>query len=86
MNDNAANRWRRQKALFQEALERGPAERVQLLAEAHGEDAELAREVEAMLAAHGEGEGFLAEPFVAPAAPARHDAWLGEVLEGKYRV
>jgi hypothetical protein len=86
MNNDAADRWQRQKALFQEALECEAPRRAQLIAGVRASDPALADEVAAMLEAHDAEGAFLAEPFVAPAAEARHDVWLGEVLEGKYRV
>ena len=83
MNDEiAADRWQRQKALFQEALACEAARRIALLDGVRASDPGLADEVAAMLAAHESEGAFLAEPFVA----ARSDVWLGATLEGKYRV
>ena len=44
-------RWQRTKALFQAALEHAPAERAAFVAAAVGDDDELRREVESLLAA-----------------------------------
>ena len=52
-------RWRRVKALFQEAVERPAEERHAFLASATAEDAALRREVESLLAADTPDAGFL---------------------------
>jgi serine/threonine protein kinase len=62
-----ADRWRQVKNVFQAALERAPEARVPFLDEACGEDRELRREVESLLAARGEAGDFLSKP-VLPAA------------------
>ena len=46
-----AERWTRVKGLFQQALDRRPAERQRFVDEACGTDGELRREVESLLAA-----------------------------------
>jgi len=50
MSDGAA-RWHEVKALFQAAIERSPAERAAFVAAAAGNDDDLRREVESLLAA-----------------------------------
>jgi hypothetical protein len=52
-------RWQRIKALFQEAVERPPAERTAFVASAAGNDDELRREVEALLASDAADRGVL---------------------------
>ena len=67
-----AEQWRALEALLDEVLERAPAERVGWLAELRAARPELARELEAMLAAEPEMErsGFLSDP--------RGLGWAGE--------
>jgi Tol biopolymer transport system component len=52
-------RWQRTKALFQAAVERPPAERAAFVAAAAGDDDELRREVEALLASDAAGRSVL---------------------------
>jgi hypothetical protein len=67
-------RWRRAKELFHEALERAPAERDRMLAEACAGDAELRAEVEALIAAHERTGSFLDAPAYEVAAGMIADA------------
>jgi Tol biopolymer transport system component len=53
------DRWQRVKALFQAAVEHPPEERAAFLSSATGDDAELRREVESLLASDAEDVGFL---------------------------
>src|SRR5262245_26315271 len=62
-------RWRQVDQLFQAALERAPEERTAFVSEACGGDDSLCREVEALLAADGETNGFIEAPAYAVAAP-----------------
>ena len=62
-----AQRWRKIEALYHAAREREPEERPAYLAEACGEDEELRREVESLLAQDVSGSGLL-----------DHPAWEGE--------
>ena len=55
----AADRWEHVFALFDAALSRPDAERGAFLASECGEDARLRDDVQSLLAAHGEAEGFL---------------------------
>src|SRR5690349_20773607 len=55
-------RWARVKALFLEALEYSEPERVAFLVGATGEDADLRREVEALLASDAEAGSFCEVP------------------------
>src|SRR5690242_7477839 len=57
-----AERWARVKALFLEALEYSEPERVAFLVGATGEDADLRREVEALLASDAEAGSFCEVP------------------------
>jgi hypothetical protein len=54
--------WERMHALFDEALELGPAARERFLAGIAGDDPALADEVRSLLAAHDEASSFLAMP------------------------
>ena len=71
------DRWERTEAALEAALQVAPEERASVLDRVCENDAELRREVESLLAAHEEPEGFLAtsaESFAAPfvgAAAAR---------------
>jgi hypothetical protein len=49
-------RWEAVKQLFQDALDRDPSERAAFLAEAAKDDASLAEDVRALLAAHGDAD------------------------------
>jgi hypothetical protein len=61
-------RWPRVKALFQAAVERPVAERAAFLAAETGDDAELRREVESLLASDTSGTGVLDRLPVASAS------------------
>ena len=56
------------------ALDRPPGERASLVAAACGDDTELRREVDALLAHAGAAEGFLTQPIAAMAADVFIDA------------
>ena len=73
----AADRWERVFALFDAALARPEADRATFLSSECGDDAGLRQEVESLLAAHGDAQGFLsgrsaraAETDVDPSGPA----------------
>lgn len=79
-------RWQRLEELFFAGLELDAAGRAGLLAQADGEDPELAREVAAMLAAHDSGEGQGIERLLLADPPeARPGARLGTQV-GAYRL
>ncbi len=59
-----SERWERVKTLFQSALEREAASRDVFLGEACGEDVELRREVESLLASHEQAGSFIESPAV----------------------
>jgi serine/threonine protein kinase len=54
-----AGRWQQIDRIFEEALGRAPEERAAFLAEVCGADAEMRREVESLLAAHGLSGDFI---------------------------
>jgi tetratricopeptide (TPR) repeat protein len=56
-------RWRQVKAVLHGVVEAAPAERAALVAAACGEDEELRREVESLLALEGESADFIEEPL-----------------------
>ena len=58
----AAPHWQRVKDVFQDAVVRAPEARPAFLDEACDGDAELRREVDSLLASHGEAGGFLSRP------------------------
>src|SRR3954463_1473564 len=80
-----ATRWERQKALFQQALDRLPAERREVLDAARASDAPLADEVAAMLDAHDRDDGALDAPALPPSL-TRADPLVGADVDGKYRI
>jgi hypothetical protein len=61
-------RWQEIDRILDEALERAPEERAAFVAEACGADAEMRREVETLLAAHGLSGDFIEEPALDVAA------------------
>ncbi len=62
--------WKRVKQVFHEALEKTGPERNSFVAAACGQDRDLRAQVEALLAAHDEAEGFLASPTMEDANEA----------------
>jgi eukaryotic-like serine/threonine-protein kinase len=64
-----SDRWRRAKSVFHDALDHSPETREAFLNAACGDDAALRGEVESLLEAHGESEGFLSRP-AAPSSGA----------------
>ena len=63
------DRWRRLNDVFAAACAQPPGARAALLAEACGDDLEMRREVESLLASHDAAGGFLSGPALGPAAP-----------------
>jgi serine/threonine protein kinase/tetratricopeptide (TPR) repeat protein len=61
----APDRWHRIEALYHSALERDPASRTAFLDGACGQDADLRREVESLLAEAASGHGLLDRPMEA---------------------
>jgi non-specific serine/threonine protein kinase/serine/threonine-protein kinase len=61
--------WQRVKSIFQEALDRTPETREAFLAVACGDDVDLRRDVQSLLAAESEAGRFLSRPAI-PSSPA----------------
>jgi eukaryotic-like serine/threonine-protein kinase len=85
-----AARWEKVRSIFQDVFERDPAERTPLLDTACGDDVELRRSVERLLAAHRQAAGFLEEPAVldldASADVAGGPPAAAPTRIGRYRV
>jgi serine/threonine-protein kinase len=77
-------RWKRIQSAFQAAVESPPGERSSLLERLCGEDAELRREVEELLAADGQAGGFLDAPVTSDAPSVGDEAPAARV--GPYRI
>ena len=77
-------RWREIRAVFDRVRELSPKDRVGVLDDACGEDADLRREVDSLLAANDASETFLERPFaeltapLAPAVPEKVGPWAIE--------
>jgi eukaryotic-like serine/threonine-protein kinase len=86
------DRWQAIEAVLAAALQARPEDCPALLDRLCGDDAELRREVESLLAAHAAAEGFLdtsAETFAAPivvAAAAREPTDRPGQIVGRYRL
>ncbi len=82
-----AERWQQIDALLEAALDRAPEERSGFLEGACGDDPDLRRTVEALLAADGKLDGFLEAPAAVPEAGRGHGAAVavGETI-GPYRI
>jgi eukaryotic-like serine/threonine-protein kinase len=65
-----AERWPRVKEIFHSALGRAPQEREDFIRQACREDTALRQEVESLLAAHADAEGFAEVPAIAALAGA----------------
>jgi eukaryotic-like serine/threonine-protein kinase len=83
------DRWFLVKALFQDAVDRAPAEREAHLAAACGGDADLRAAVDRLLAAHSDASGFLestcpVDPALLERAPPADDPAPSQI--GPYRV
>lgn len=75
--------------LFKAALDRSPAERAAFLDEACGDDKALRAEVESLLAADAQADGFLDSPLRAAATPETYaqptDPLIGKQI-GRYQI
>lgn len=84
-----AERWQQVTDIFEAALTREPLERSAFVAERCGDDEELRREVETMLASHDEASGFIETPAMLVAAQYATDMQLtsltGKTI-GNYKV
>jgi serine/threonine-protein kinase len=65
-----SDRWPRVKDIFHSALARAPHERGAFVREECREDAALREDVESLLAAHADAEGFAETPAIAALAQA----------------
>ena len=73
-------RWHRIEALYNSALARDPAARAPFLDDACGEDADLRREIESLLAEATTGQGILDQPAAALPDESRTAALQGKGL------
>jgi serine/threonine protein kinase/Tfp pilus assembly protein PilF len=82
-----SERWRQIQSLYYAALERDAAEHAAFLIEACAGDDELRREVESLLAAHEQAEGFMDTPALEVAAELVAEGLGGEktTLPPNYR-
>lgn len=76
-------RWQEVKEILYSALEMEPAERATFLSERCGGDLELRREVESLIAAHGEADGRLEAPAIEIMAESVVDDQRNNDLVGK---
>src|SRR5437667_580704 len=85
----AIDLWQQVQQVFDAALQQSPEERQKFLEQECDSNQELRREVESLLAAHGESGSFMAEPAVAGMAEVLHRATsrfqAGDTL-GAYKV
>ncbi|MHC4945242.1 MAG: tetratricopeptide repeat protein [Planctomycetota bacterium] len=79
-------KWKRIKELFKEGMRRKPEERAAFLDEACGSDAALRSEVEALLAAQGDEDGFLKPPPKGSLVGERPGDRLVGTRLGQYRL
>src|ERR1700689_2611336 len=77
------DRWQRIEALFHSALERDPVSRAAFLDGACGQNSDLRREVESLLAASPTGQGLLDHPTAAFAAES--ESLIGQTVS-HYRI
>jgi serine/threonine-protein kinase len=85
------DRWREVESVLRAALACDAGQRAAVVADACGDDAELRREVESLLAAHDDaGDEFLERPAIAPfgetATPRPLGERLASVLAGQYEI
>ena len=82
------DRWQQASRILEIALERDPGELVSYLDEACGNDDQLRREVESLLAASEHAGGLLDDPAMKLAAPLfinDSESMLGQSI-GRYRI
>ena len=88
--DLTPQQWEKVKALFEDALEKAPAERVSYLAAAE-DDSQVRSEVERLLAHHVDSGGFLSHrafslaPLTAEPEPNQSFA-AGDVVASRFRI
>ncbi len=80
-------RWKRLQALYNAALDTPSEKRAQFIAEQCGDDAELRRELEALLTATDEGTGTLDVPLINFRNGAKQDILPeGTLLLGRFKI
>src|ERR1700733_5609127 len=82
----ASERWRNIEALYHSALERDPVARPAFLDSACGQDNDLRREVESLLAEAATGQGLLDRPMAGLLAEARTIELKPGALLGAYQI
>jgi serine/threonine-protein kinase len=82
MHEMTPERWQKITSIFEAALQRDDGARTAYVNEACGDDRELRREVEAMLASHDQASRFIEEPAMGVAAQLVTSAG-GKSLVGK---
>lgn len=80
-----SERWQHVKAIFQDALDRHPAERASLVAARCGEDDGLRAEVMSLLASHHAAGDLIETPAASVVTPASSRFSPGRVI-GQYRL
>ncbi|MGA2534960.1 MAG: tetratricopeptide repeat protein [Terracidiphilus sp.] len=88
--DLTPQQWEKVKALFEDALEKTPAERTSYIAVAE-HDSQVRSEVERLLAHHVESGGLLSQPgfsfSLSPAGPEPgHSFAAGDVVAARFRI
>ena len=78
-------RWQQVKDIFDRAVECGPASRLAYVRERCGEDEELRKEVEALVAADTGTGSILDNPMLKPRSPSRSANMEGRLI-GPYRM
>jgi TolB-like protein/tRNA A-37 threonylcarbamoyl transferase component Bud32/Tfp pilus assembly protein PilF len=86
-------RWATTRAIFEDALAANPVERAAVVEARCGDDAQLRREVEALLNGHARAGGFLESSAISlestagpdPPSLMRHSIWAGRRV-GAYRI
>lgn len=83
-------RWERAKDIFDSALDLPDGVRASYLSQSCGDDAELRREVEGLLAADAEASGFMNPAWLAPFSPfvaeAEFQLVAGDVVSGRFKI
>src|SRR5215213_7430542 len=85
----SSERWQEIKQILHSALEKEPAERTSFLNEKCGNDPELRREVESLVAAHTEAGGRLESPaleMIAETVVNHHGDGLVGTSLGHYQI
>ena len=80
-----AERWQQVRAIFHAAVESEPSVRAELLRERCGDDEELRREVESLLAADRDAGSMIEHPVLGPPAIAEATVVM-RVLKDRYKI